>query len=176
MRMASQKEFERLTADNLALRARLELLEQTNAELESELGKSKRRGIALEEENRNLYFSNFHLQEQFRNVLEENLAIYLQVGDKSKRGWVKKMYKNIAKITANHTQAQHDSNGSSFTQLFSEQVVTTIENRNKTEQVTGEVTDSLNRNEIEAIGTKIIQEVLAKHNKPARLNTHTSSQ
>jgi hypothetical protein len=30
-----------------------------------------------------------------KKVLEENLAIYLQIGDKSKKGWIRKMYKNI---------------------------------------------------------------------------------
>ena len=44
-----------------------------------------------------LTMDNFNLQEEFRNILEENLAIYLQIGDKNKRGWIKKMYKNVAK-------------------------------------------------------------------------------
>ena len=52
----------------------------------------------MEQENKKLVYDNFHLQQDFKNLLEENLAIYLQIGDKNKRGWIKKMYKNISRI------------------------------------------------------------------------------
>ena len=60
-----------------------------------------------------------------KNVLEENLAIYLQIGDKNKRHWVKKMYKNItnSRLSANsHIQG-----------LVQSQIAETIEQRNKLE-------------------------------------------
>ena len=50
---------------------------------------------------------NHYLQEDFKNILEENLAIYLQIGDKNKRGWIKKMYTNLANTHQPQTHFQH---------------------------------------------------------------------
>jgi regulator of replication initiation timing len=70
-------------------------LEEENKEFLSELVKLRKRRQSLEDENKSLSFDNYHIQQEFKKVLEENLAIYLQIGDKNKRGWIKKMYKNI---------------------------------------------------------------------------------
>lgn len=80
-------------------------MEAENKQFFDDLNKAHKRREALEEKNRDLAFDNFYLQEEFKNVLEENLAIYLQIGDKNKRGWIKKMYKNIAQTT-NHDRSQ----------------------------------------------------------------------
>lgn len=80
-------------------------MEAENKQFFDDLNKANKRREALEEKNRDLAFDNFYLQEEFKNVLEENLAIYLQIGDKNKRGWIKKMYKNIAQTT-NHDRSQ----------------------------------------------------------------------
>lgn len=61
-----------------------------------ELTKIRKRKDFVEEQNKSLTYDNYHLQGEIKNILEENLAIYLQIGDKNKRGWVKKMYKSIA--------------------------------------------------------------------------------
>lgn len=58
----------------------------------------RKRALIMEEENKNLVFDNYHLTQDFKNLLEENLAIYLEIGDKNKRGWIKKMYKNISRM------------------------------------------------------------------------------
>ena len=52
------------------------------------------------ENNKNFMQSNYVIEE-FLNVLEENLAMYLHLGDTKKRDWIKKMYKQVnkAKIT-----------------------------------------------------------------------------
>ena len=52
------------------------------------------------ENNKNFMQSNY-VNEEFLNVLEENLAMYLHLGDTKKRDWIKKMYKQVnkAKIT-----------------------------------------------------------------------------
>jgi hypothetical protein len=31
------------------------------------------------------------------NILEENLALYLHVGDNSKKDWIKRMYRKVEK-------------------------------------------------------------------------------
>lgn len=48
------------------------------------------------ENNKNFMESNY-VNEEFLNVLEQNLAMYLHLGDTKKRDWIKKMYKQVSK-------------------------------------------------------------------------------
>jgi hypothetical protein len=144
MRTTYQTEFERLQEENTDLKERMRSLEEENKEHLSELTRARKRREAMEEQNKDLAFDNIYLQEEFKNILEENLAIYLQIGDKSKRGWIKKMYKNIA-------QAPNNSK-SQLQTLYQEQVVTTIDGRNQLEQITGDLVETITRKDIEIIG------------------------
>ena len=65
------------------------------------------------------------------------MAIYLQIGDKSKRGWIKKMYKNISNVPSRHE--------SQINLLYKDRVSDTIDLRNQLEHITGDVKDNLSR-------------------------------
>lgn len=122
----------------------METLGAENKELFEELSRLRKRKEAVEEENKHLSYDNFHIQEELKNILEENLAIYLQIGDKNKRGWIKKMYKSI-------TQSSIEPNSQVAT-LYQAQIAGTVEQRNKLEQITEELTDILSKEEIHSIG------------------------
>jgi len=59
----------------------------------------------------------------------------LQIGDKNKRGWIKKMYKNINTLT--------QQSKSTLKGLFKKQVTNVVEERVKLEEVTGDCEEKL---------------------------------
>lgn len=76
-----------------------------------------------------------HLQQEFKKVLEENLAIYLQIGDKNKRGWIKKMYKNISALNQDADEAARE--------VFKKEIVEVVQERNNLEEITGDCEDPI---------------------------------
>jgi hypothetical protein len=96
-----------------------------------------------------LGFDNVHLQQEFKKVLEENLAIYLQIGDKNKRGWIRKMYKNISALPEDAERTVKD--------VFRKEVAEVVEDRIKLEEVTGDCEEVMDAGQIEAIGNAVLQ-------------------
>jgi hypothetical protein len=58
------------------------------------------------------------------------LAIYLQIGDKNKRGWIRKIYKNISALSEEAERTVKN--------VFRKEVAEVVEDRNKLEEVTGD--------------------------------------
>lgn len=130
MRVSYEKEYERLNTENADYSKKIDSLEEENKEFLSELVKLRKRRQTLEDENKELTFNNFHIQSEFKKVLEENLAIYLQIGDKNKRGWIKKMYKNINSLPEEMEATVKD--------VFKKEVAEVVEERVRLEEITGD--------------------------------------
>lgn len=145
MRDSYEKEFQRLKQENLELTVKVATLEEENKEFLAQTSKLKKRKQVLDDENKTLTFDNYHLQEEFKNVLEENLAIYLQIGDKNKRGWIKKMYKSI-----NNAPQRRES---TFKDIYKKQINEVMQERIKLEEVTEDCFDRIDPKDIEKIGT-----------------------